>query len=63
MATIRVCSFVVDWVSADTPIKTTINQQQNERYIMAIGVIATIPVQEGKNDEFETVFVELAAQV
>ena len=30
---------------------------------MAIGVIATIPVQEGKNDEFEAVFMELAAQV
>ena len=30
---------------------------------MAIGVIATIPVQEGKNDEFEAVFTELAAQV
>ena len=27
---------------------------------MAIGVIATIPVQEGKNDEFEAVFLELA---
>ena len=30
---------------------------------MAIGVIATIPVQEGKNDEFEAVFMELATQV
>lgn len=30
---------------------------------MPIGVIATIPVQEGKNDEFEAVFNELAAQV
>jgi quinol monooxygenase YgiN len=30
---------------------------------MAIGVIATIPVQEGKNHEFEAVFMELAAQV
>ena len=30
---------------------------------MAIGVIATIPVQEGKNEEFEAVFMELAAQV
>ncbi len=28
MAAIRVCSFVVDWVSADTPIKTTTNQQK-----------------------------------
>jgi quinol monooxygenase YgiN len=30
---------------------------------MAIGVIATIKVQEGKNDEFESVFVELTKQV
>ena len=30
---------------------------------MSIGVIATIPVQEGKNDEFEAVFMELASQV
>ena len=30
---------------------------------MAIGVIATMPVQEGKNEEFEAVFMELAAQV
>ncbi len=30
---------------------------------MAIGVIATIPVQAGKNEEFEAVFMELAAQV
>ena len=30
---------------------------------MAIGVIATIPVQEGKNEEFEAVFMALAAQV
>ena len=30
---------------------------------MAIGVVATLPVQEGKNEEFETVFLELAAQV
>ena len=30
---------------------------------MPIGVIASIPVQEGKNDEFEAVFNELAAQV
>lgn len=30
---------------------------------MPIGVIATIPVQEGKNEEFEAVFNELAAQV
>lgn len=30
---------------------------------MAIGVIATIPVQEGKNEEFEAVFKDLAAQV
>jgi quinol monooxygenase YgiN len=30
---------------------------------MAVGVIATIPVQAGKNDEFEAVFMELAAQV
>jgi hypothetical protein len=30
---------------------------------MTIGVIATIPVQEGKNAEFEAAFMELAAQV
>ena len=30
---------------------------------MAVGVIATIPVQAGKNDEFEAVFMELAEQV
>ena len=30
---------------------------------MAVGVIATIPVQAGKNDEFEAVFMELASQV
>ena len=30
---------------------------------MAIGVIATIPVRDGKNEEFEAVFMELAAQV
>jgi quinol monooxygenase YgiN len=30
---------------------------------MPIGVIATIPVQEGKNEDFEAVFNELAAQV
>ena len=30
---------------------------------MAIGVVATLPVQEGKNEEFEAVFLELAAQV
>ena len=30
---------------------------------MSIGVIATIPVQEGKNEEFEAVFMDLAAQV
>ena len=30
---------------------------------MAIGVIATIPVQAGKNEEFEAVFMELATQV
>ena len=30
---------------------------------MAIGVIATIPVQAGKNEEFEAVFMDLAAQV
>ena len=26
---------------------------------MAIGVVATLPVQEGKNEEFEAVFLEL----
>jgi len=30
---------------------------------MAIGVVATLPVQEGKNEEFEAAFLELAAQV
>ena len=30
---------------------------------MAIGVVATLPVQEGKNEEFEAIFLELAAQV
>ena len=30
---------------------------------MSIGVIATIKIQDGKNDEFEAVFTELAAQV
>ena len=30
---------------------------------MAIGVVATLPVQEGKNEEFEAVFLELAALV
>ena len=30
---------------------------------MAIGVIATLTVQDGKNQEFETVFKDLAAQV
>ena len=30
---------------------------------MPVGVIASIPVQEGKNKEFEVVFLELAAQV
>ena len=30
---------------------------------MSIGVIATIPVQEGENEEFEAVFMDLAAQV
>lgn len=30
---------------------------------MTIGVIATIPVQEGKNAEFEAAFMELATQV
>ena len=30
---------------------------------MAVGVIATIPVQAGKNEELEAVFMELAAQV
>ena len=30
---------------------------------MTIGVIATIPVQEGKNAEFEAAFMKLAAQV
>ena len=30
---------------------------------MAIGLLATITVQEGKNDEFEQVFLELTEQV
>ena len=30
---------------------------------MAIGLIATIKVQEGKNEAFETVFLELAQRV
>jgi quinol monooxygenase YgiN len=30
---------------------------------MAIGVIATLKVQDGKGSEFESVFAELAAQV
>lgn len=30
---------------------------------MAIGLLATITVQEGKNEEFEQVFLELMAQV
>ena len=30
---------------------------------MALGLLATITVQEGKNAEFEKVFLELAAQV
>lgn len=30
---------------------------------MAIGLLATITVQEGKNDEFERVFTDLMAQV
>ena len=30
---------------------------------MSLGVIATIQVQEGKNNEFEAVFSELAQQV
>lgn len=30
---------------------------------MSLGVIATIKVQEGKNDEFEAAFSELAKQV
>ena len=30
---------------------------------MAIGVIATLKVQDGKGDEFEAVFRDLAAQV
>ena len=30
---------------------------------MAIGLLATITVQDGKNDEFEAVFTELMAQV
>ena len=35
----------------------------NKETDMAIGVVATLPVQEGKNEEFEAVFLELAAQV
>jgi len=31
--------------------------------IMAIGVLATITVQEGKNEEFERIFLELTEQV
>lgn len=30
---------------------------------MAIGVLATITVQEGKNEEFERIFLELSDQV
>ncbi len=30
---------------------------------MAIGVLATITVQEGKNEEFERIFLELTEQV
>ena len=30
---------------------------------MAIGLLATITVQEGKNDEFEQIFLELTEQV
>lgn len=30
---------------------------------MALGVIATLTIQEGKNEEFEAVFSELAEQV
>ena len=30
---------------------------------MAVGLLAIITVQEGKNEEFEKVFLELAAQV
>ena len=30
---------------------------------MAIGLIATIKVQEGKNEAFETAFLELARRV
>ena len=31
--------------------------------IMAIGGLATITVQEGKNEEFERIFLELTEQV
>jgi quinol monooxygenase YgiN len=36
---------------------------KNKEIVMSIGVIATIPVQEGENEEFEAVFMDLAAQV
>ena len=64
MAAIRVCSSVVDWVSADTPIKTTINQQQKMRGTSWLSVLLPpFRFKKEKNDEFEAVFMELAAQV
>jgi quinol monooxygenase YgiN len=36
---------------------------QVKENVMAIGVIATLKVREGKNTEFETVFTQLASTV
>jgi len=40
-----------------------LDSQTKEEKKMAIGMLATITVQEGKNEEFEKVFLELIDQV
>ena len=49
MGAIRVCSGMVDWVSADTPIKTTTHQQEKMRGTTWLSVL--LPLFQSKKEK------------
>ena len=50
-------------VSSDTLRGGTHDLHSTYRHVMAIGLLATITVLEGKNDEFEQTFLDLTEKV
>jgi hypothetical protein len=57
------CASAAEWAPLACSKSFNRTQKTRSSLMSAIGVIATLTVAEGKNEDFEAVFAELAAAV